>query len=201
MLEPIRDQAAGLLAWQLCAPLRVLAVVAGGRTNAALELLWRLHQGYRDWGLDCRVLEGTPQSWGDDVDAAEVWLWHAPVESLVRWWPGGGNHPLVALRAEPAALVDGYRSLKRLHAAGLQPIVVALAGGEGAYPEGAVQATCTALQRTCRVHLNWVPTVWTLGYHEAVAGQPGTDDVLARLLDAAWMMDVAGEAGSAGPTC
>ncbi len=198
MLEPIRDQAAGLLAWHLRAPLRVLAVVGNERSDAPLELLWRLRRGCQDWGLDSRVIEGSPERWGDDAELAEVWLWHAPLASVLRWWPARAGHPLVALRAEPAALVEGYRSLKQLRQAGLAPIVVALpASADGRDP--ALQAASAALQRTCRHHLQWVPTVWTLGYD--ATGADAAQAVLARLLDAAWALDLAGDEGGVQRSC
>ncbi|TSE34801.1 hypothetical protein [Tepidimonas charontis] len=202
MLEPIRDQAAGLCAWHWRAPLRVLAVVASERTDAALELLWWLRRGYADWGLDSRVIEGAPERWGEDAELADVWLWHAPAAAVAAWWPAAGGHPLVALRAEPAALVDGYRSLKHLRRAGFAPIAVALSAPashvEG--PDPALAAACAALARTCQRHLQWAPAIWTLGYDDAVGATP-TEAVLARLLDAAWTLDLTGDEEAAAPSC
>jgi len=196
MLEAVHDQAAGLLAWDLRPPHRVLAVIAPERGQASLELLWRLRQGCEALNLPSAVVEGAPGRWGERPDAGGVWLWHVPAALAVRWWPDEGGRPLVSLTAEPAALVAAYRSLKTLHQAGLRPVVVALPdegvvdAGDGPQPS-ALQAALSALRRTCDTHLQWQPPVWTLGYHEHGQAELDTDRaaVLCKVLDAAWLID------------
>lgn len=208
MLEPVHDQAAGLLAWNLQPPTRVLAVVATERGSASLELLWRLRQGCDALGVASAVVEGAPGLWGDGPDAGGVWLWHTPAEVAVRWWPPEGGRPLVALTAEPATLVAVYRAVKVLRQGGLQPVVVALPdAGEGADAHcatpvpGPLEAALSALHRTCVAHLGWAPTVWTLGYHERGSAEPGGEAVLCKVLDAAWTLDVPGLAGGGLRSC
>lgn len=210
MLEPVHDQAAGLLAWNLQPPTRVLAVVATERGSASLELLWRLRQGCEAIGVASAVVEGLPGTWPDDgPQAGGVWLWHTPVEAAVSWWPAeDGGRPLVALTAEPAALVAAYRALKVLRQAGLQPVVVALPdeaqGGTGTAGDRApapLHAALSALQRTCQAHLGWVPTVWRLGYHEHPSAEPGSEAVLYKILDAAWTLDMPGGVGGGRRPC
>lgn len=196
MLEVVHDQAAGLLAWDLRPPNRVLAVIAPERGQASLELLWRLRQGCETLNMASAVVEGAPGHWGDGPDAGGVWLWHVPAALAVRWWPDEGGRPLVPLTAEPAALVAAYRALKTLHQAGLRPVVVALpdeAAADASQTDrpSALQAALSALRRTCEAHLQWQPTVWTLGYHEDGQAEFDADRaaVLCKVLDAAWLLD------------
>lgn len=203
MLEPGHDQAAGLLAWDLRPPSRVLAVIAENRGQASLELLWRLRQGCEALGLSAGVVEGAPGQWGDGPEVGGVWLWHVPVDLAVGWWPAEGGRPLVALSAEPAALVAAYRALKALRQAGLEPVVVALrdepsgmrlrsdAAPTGGHPAAPIDAALSALRRTCQTHLAWEPTVWMLGYHERGFAESDIEGsaVLCKVLDAAWLLD------------
>lgn len=209
MLEPVHDQAAGLLAWNLQPPTRVLAVVATERGSASLELLWRLRQGCEAIGVAAAVVEGPPGTWPEDhAQAGSVWLWHAPAGTTVSWWPAEGGRPLVALTAQPAALVSAYRALKVLRQAGLQPVVVALpdemesredrAGGRAPAP---LNAALSALQRTCHTHLGWIPAAWRLGYHEQPSAKPEGEAVLYKILDAAWTLDVPGGAEDGRRPC
>lgn len=209
MLEPVHDQAAGLLAWNLQPPNRVLAVAASERGSASLELLWRLRQGCDALGLVAVVVEGAPGLWADGPDAGGVWLWHTPAEVVMRWWPPDGGRPLVALSAEPAALVAAYRALKVLRQGGLRPVVVALPDDAANGPEapgaspvaGPLEAALAALQRTCVAHLNWVPTVWRLGYHARGLAEPEGEAALCKVLDAAWTLDAPGMAGGGLRPC
>jgi hypothetical protein len=196
MLEARRDQAAGLLAWQLQAAPRVLAVVASPRGTASCELLWRLQLGCRALGLDGSVLEGPPGAWDEEPAAGDVWLWHATPDQVARCWPPEAR-PLVALDAQPAALVGAYQAIKQLRAAVLAPAVVALpaaadaaAGARsGSNVPDALTAAVTALRRTCERYLQWCPTVWWLGYH--ARGPQGSDGValedLCKVLEMAWV--------------
>ena len=197
MLEPVHDQAAGLLAWNLQPPTRVLAVVASEQGSASLELLWRLRQGCESIGVASAVVEGLPGAWPDDrAQAGSVWLWHTSADAAATWWPAEGGRPLVALTAQPAALVCAYRALKVLRQAGLQPVVVTLPdemesreGRAGDRALAPLNAALSALQRTCRTHLGWIPAAWRLGYHDYPSAEPGGEAVLSKILDAAWMLD------------
>lgn len=191
MLEAVRDQAAGLLAWKLQPPTRVLAVAAAERGAASLELLWRLREGCRALELPCVVMEGPPERWGDGLEPGGVGLWHAPVSALWRDWRDVPGRPLVALTADPAALVDAYRAIKALSGGGLHPVVVALPdeGDETMAPHGALQAALAALRRTCQQHLRAVPPVWTLGYHAQRSADPAGEGTLLRVLEAAWTLE------------
>lgn len=197
MHDMMRDQAAGLLAWNLRPPSRVLAAVVTRRSSASLELLWRLRCGCERLGLDCVVVETDPGSWGSGPGAGAVWLWHTSASALLRWWPPEGGRPLVALSAQPAALVEAYQIIKVLHQDGLQPVVVALPEeadasdvGTAKPAPGPLQAAQTALLRTCKTHLGWAPTIWTLGYHERDLADPTGEAVLCRALEAAWALAV-----------
>ena len=212
MLEPIRDQAAGLLAWHLQPPTRVLAVIAAARGSASLELLWRLHQGCQAVGLPCAVVGGEPGRWQDDLPPGGAWLWHAPTDDVLRCWPADGGRPLVALTAEPVALVAAYQALKYLYRAGMRPVVVALpnpgdppmpdgAMGDGAPAPGPLQAALTALRRTCVSHLGAAPTVWALRYDERGSVTPDTQAALGRILDAAWVWETPAFAGEQRRPC
>ncbi|MGQ9725368.1 MAG: hypothetical protein ACUVVU_08475, partial [Tepidimonas sp.] len=135
-------------------------------------------------------------------------LWHTPAEVVVRWWPSEGGRPLVALTAEPAALVAAYRAVKVLRQGGLQPVVVALPdAGERGDARGTpsfaapLEAALSALHRTCVAHLGWAPMVWTLGYYERGSAEPAGEAVLCKVLDAAWMLDVRGLAGGGLRSC
>jgi len=212
MLEPIRDQAAGLLAWHLQPPTRVLAVLAAARGSASLELLWRLHQGCQALGMPCAVVEGEPGHWPEDLPSGGAWLWHAPANEVLRWWPTDGGRPLVALTAEPAALVAAYQDLKRLHGMGLRPVVIALPepsdhpvpdvarGGEAPAP-GPLQAALSALRCTSDSHLGVAPTVWALGYDARGSVTPETQAVLGRILDAAWVLEAPAFVGEQRRPC
>ncbi|TSE25367.1 hypothetical protein [Tepidimonas aquatica] len=197
MLDPrpwAPEQAAGLAAWAVQPPLRIVAVAcpqpqAQGDPGAAL-LVQHLRAGCAALGLQCADVVGAPSVW-DDVPAGDVWLWCAPTDLLLRWWPLDEGHPLVPLLAQPSAIVAAYRAVKQLHAAQLQPVVVAVAARVG--EEGPLHAACQALQRTCERHLGWVPGVWVLGYHDGSAppqGLQGNLDVVTRALEAAWTLDM-----------
>ncbi|TSE31463.1 hypothetical protein Tther_00522 [Tepidimonas thermarum] len=201
MLESVHDQAAGLLAWRLQPPARVLAVVASGRGAASLELLWRLRQGCAGLGLEVAVVEDEPGRWGAGPERGGVWLWHTPPEEVLRWWPPEAGRPLVGWTLDPAALVAAYQAVKTLWRGGLAPVVVALPDGAASAAGAAWQAARSALERTCATHLGWVPPVWTLGYDERVPADPAVESVLCKALDAAWMWDTPAGVGSVVRPC
>ncbi|TSE26879.1 hypothetical protein Tsedi_00588 [Tepidimonas sediminis] len=181
------DQAAGLAAWGLQPPLRVVALIEVGEAAAALAR--RLAAGCARLGLEAVGVEGPPSLW-HDAPPADVWLWCAEAQVLARWWPGDGARPLVPLLAQPEAIVGAYRALKLLRQHALAPAVVALARQPGEEP--ALAAALSALRRTCAQHLSWQPVAWTLGYHDAChpCGDAAADDaVVTRVLEVAWLLE------------
>ncbi|TSE20781.1 hypothetical protein Talka_00444 [Tepidimonas alkaliphilus] len=188
----LRDQAAGLAAWRLQPPLRVVALVEQPGSSA---LASRLQAGWAALGLSCGAVAAAPPLW-DEAPAADVWLWRADAQVLARWWPREGGAPLVPLLAQPTSLVEAYRALKTLRLASLSPLVLALAQAPGEEP--ALQAALTALGRTCHQHLGWRPTVWTLGYYEGPLPQREAQadaSMAAQVLETAWLL----EARALGP--
>ncbi|MCS6811800.1 MAG: hypothetical protein NZ694_11160 [Tepidimonas sp.] len=188
----MHDQVAGLAAWGLRPPLRVVALVEAAGAATALAL--RLADGCLALGLEVAAVDGAPPLW-DDVAQADVWLWRADPEVLLRWWPQEAAHPVVPLLAQPRVIVAAYRALKRLRLAGLAPVVVALAQQPG--DAQALPAALTALRRTCAQHLAWQPPAWTLGYHGQCEGPGDAGDdaaVVTRVLEAAWTLDAAAPA-------
>ena len=190
-------QAAGLAAWGLQPPLRVVALA---QLPAAAALAPRLAAGWMALGLSCATVAGAPPLW-DDAPAADVWLWRADPDVLARWWPRNTGAPLVPLLAQPPALVAAYRALKTLRLQGASPAVLALARAPG--EAAALQAALVALGRTCAQHLGWRPAAWTLGYHHERHTQQEADadtTVLTRALEAAWLLDTDAPAEARRPS-
>lgn len=193
------DQAAGLVAWGLHPPLRVVALAEVA--DAAQEVAHRLAAGCAGQGLDCAFLQGPPPSW-PQAAAGDVWLWRADPRVLVRWWPRDGSRPLVPLVAQAPVIVAAYQALKLMHQHGLEPVIVALARQRG--DGGALAAALAALRRTCAQYLDWQPTAWTLGYHDGrhPPGEGSGDTaVVTRVLEAAWLLDLESSTRRSEVTC
>jgi hypothetical protein len=210
MLERGGDQAAGLLTWHLQPPARVVAIAASERGESSHELLWRVRTGCQALQMPCAIVDGGLGLSFDVSLPGQVWLWHAPADVLARRWPVEDSPPLVGLLAEPSALVSAYRDLKRLHRVGFNPVVIALpdpterAADAHPCPDARVptplMAALSALQRTCKTHMDWVPTVWTLGYHQGQLDE-SSEAALLKILDSAWSLDVAALSSGAGRRC
>lgn len=84
----------------------------------------------------------------------------APKEWLSVMFEDTRAQPLVPLMLNPAGVVDAYSAIKVLnHAAGLQPVLMPLAG---ALPGDVERRSLGALLDTCRKHLQTVPECWSL---------------------------------------
>jgi len=210
MLERGGDQATGLLTWHLQAPARVVAIAASERGVSSHELLWRVRNGCQALQMPCTIIEGGPGLGFDECLPGQVWLWHAPADVLARRWPAEDSPPFVGLLAEPSALVSAYRDLKRLHRVGFNPVLIALPDPNERTTDASpcpdvrvptpLMAALSALRRTCKTHLGWVPTVWTLGYHQERLDE-SSEAALLKILDSAWSLDVTAVSSEAGRRC
>lgn len=183
MLEQRFDQASGLQALKILPAIRVLPVISSADDACSLELLWRLERALSHQGFAVEVVEGARglrvhdaaagvvdivSRWVQGAPPGSVVLVHAPLEVIAALLSDSQARPLVALGAQPRALVDAYNAIKVLdQVAGLRPVVLDLVD-ETVSVEQTESRVARALRHSCEHHLGRVPTIWSLGYDHSM---------------------------------